>query len=240
MNGLRGEQYVLGVRDVTVIRSTAGRVLYEADVPTLREAVEKANLSGATLSGATLSGANLRGADLRGVDLSGADLRGVDLSGADLRGANLSGANLRGAYLSDADLRYADISGVDISGANLRGANLRRADLSGVDLRGAKLLKAPVVPQLHTRMLAAISAPGAGLNMGAWHSCETTHCRAGWAVVLAGEAGRALENDVGPAMAGALITLASCPWMDRVPDFYESNEDALASIKDAAAKEGER
>ena len=180
MNGLRGEQYVLGVRDVTVIRSTAGRVLYEADVPTLREAVEKANLSGATLSGATLSG------------------------------------------------------------ANLRGANLRRADLSGVDLRGAKLLKAPVVPQLHTRMLAAISAPGAGLNMGAWHSCETTHCRAGWAVVLAGEAGRALENDVGPAMAGALITLASCPWMDRVPDFYESNEDALASIKDAAAKEGER
>ena len=57
----------------------------------------------------------------------------------------------------------------------------------------------PIVPELHARIFAAVSQPGVydasgnqvipqALGMDAWHTCEYTHCRAGWVVVLAGEA----------------------------------------------------
>ncbi len=98
----------------------------------------------------------------------------------------------------------------------------------------------PAVLNLHQEMLKAIEAsvnPEGGLNMGNWHTCETTHCRAGWAITLAGAAGKALEFGIGPAAAGALITLASCPWMEKVPNFYGSNEVALADIKACAERE---
>jgi hypothetical protein len=181
-----------------------------------------ADLRGADLSGANLSGANLRGADLSGANLSGADLSGAnlswaDLSGADLSGANLSGANLRGANLSGANLRGADLSGADLSGANLSGADLRWANLSGANLSGADLSGAnlswanlrgaeglPEDEALLRRVCEAALAPGA-LDMQTWHTCETTHCLAGWAITLSGHAGRALETAVGPATAGALL-----------------------------------
>jgi hypothetical protein len=38
-------------------------------------------------------------------------------------------------------------------------------------------------------------------------------------------------------MAGALITQASCPWLERVPNFYASNEGALADIQECAERE---
>jgi len=88
-----------------------GKILFEAEVGSLKLAVELvvksradlfgADLSSAYLSGAYLSGAYLSGADLYRADLSGANLSGADLSRADLSGANLSGANLSGAKLQD-------------------------------------------------------------------------------------------------------------------------------------------
>ena len=155
--------------------------------------------------------ADLRGAILRGADLTGANLRGADLRGADLFGANLCSANLFGA---------------DLSGANLRGA-----DLSGVDLRGADKapLEIPIVNDLDAAIHAKVCGvdPPGTLNMSQWHTCETTHCRAGWAIHLAGEAGRRLEDAVGACAAGALIYHAST---GRVPDFYAPDADALADI----------
>lgn len=130
--------------------------------------------------------------------------------------AYLRGAYLTGAYLTDADL----------TDAYLRGAYLRGAE------------KYYTVPQLHTKILAAIEAGGT-LEMRSWHACETTHCRAGWAIHLAGPAGKFLEACMGSAAAGALITLASCPWMEKVPNFYASNEEALADIRACALKEAE-
>ena len=76
--------------------------------------------------------------------------------------------------------------------------------------------------------------------MSDWHSCETTHCRAGWAIHLAGAAGRTLEYCYGPATAGAIISVLSCPELEgKVPDFYASNDEALADIKRLAAMEPE-
>ena len=152
-----------------------------------------------------------------------ADLRGADLSGADLSYANLSYANL-----SDANLR-----GADLSGADLRGANLSFEDLSYANLSYANLDGVPVVENLDSKILKAIEA-GGELNMGEWHSCATTNCRAGWAITLAGEDGKKLENRIGPSAAGALIYAKAT---GRVPSFFCSNEEALADIKECAAKE---
>jgi uncharacterized protein YjbI with pentapeptide repeats len=170
----------------------------------------------------------LRDADLRDADLSYADLRGTDLRGANLRGADLSYADLRGANLRGADLSYADLRGADLSGAYLRGAYLSGADLSYADLRDI-----PVIPNIDAAILAAIEA-GGKLDMDNLHTCETTHCRAGWAIALAGEAGKALERKVGPNAAGALIYTASRPGM-RVPEFMASDEDAMADLRACAA-----
>ena len=169
---------------------------------------------------------------LHGANLSGADLSGADLSGAVLSGAVLHGANLRGADLSGAVLSSADLSGADLSGAVLSSADLSGADLSGADLSGA-----PKIENIHQAIYAAASAPDA-LDMGRWHTaCGTAHCRAGWAVVLAGEAGKALEAKIGTPAAATLIYLASDPELERFPSFYCGNEKALADMKARAEAE---
>ncbi len=148
------------------------------------------------------------GADLSGADLRGADLRGADLSDADLSGADLSGADLRGAVLSDADLRDAVLSDADWI---------------------------PKIENIHQAVYAAASAPDA-LDMGDWHRCETTHCRAGWVTHLAGEGGKVLEGCYGPASAAALIYMASDPTLEKIPDFYCDNKAALADMKRLAER----
>ena len=136
-------------------------------------------------------------------------------------------------------LRFAVLTGTDLTGADLTGANLTNADLmnavlTGAVLRDAKFLNnTPVVPSIDAAILTAIGADASGLNMDSWH-CGTTHCRAGWAVILAGDAGVALERQIGTAAAGALIYAASRP--DKpVPDFYASTADALEDLRECAA-----
>ena len=175
-------------------------------------------------------------ARLIGADLSGAI--GVDLCsesaaqslkrGLAVKWAHNSGADLRGADLTRADLRGADLSRVDLSGAHLRGAHLRGAHLSGADLRGV-----PVIQNIDAAILAALES-GGKLNMREWHTCETTHCRAGWAIALTGEDGKKLERRHGPSGAGALIYAASRPGKT-VPDFYCNDEAAMADIRACAA-----
>jgi hypothetical protein len=67
-----------------------------------------------------------------------------------------------------------------------------------------------------------------------WHTCGTTHCRAGWVVHLAGEAGYALERFHNTALAAQLIYRES--GYDISPcRFYDNNEDALADMARLAA-----
>jgi uncharacterized protein YjbI with pentapeptide repeats len=211
-----------------------------------------ADLRGAYMGGADLRDAYLRDADLNGVDLRDADLRGAYLrdaymGGVDLRDADLSDADLRDAYLGGADLRGAYMGGVDLRDADLRdaylgGADLRDAYMGGVDLRDADLRDAYLggayifkIKNIDAAILAAIEAPGNELRMSSWHTCGTTHCRAGWAIHLAGDAGYKLEKVVGSAAAGALIYAASRP--DKpVPDFLASDADALADLRACAAE----
>ena len=155
---------------------------------------------------------------------------GADLTGADLRGAVLTRAGLTGADLTRADLTDADLTGADLTGAVLTDAVLRGADLTRADLTGADI---PVIPHIDAAIVAAIDG-GGHLEMKDWHTCNTTHCRAGWAITLAGEAGAALEKKIGSSAAGALIYAASRPGA-RVPNFYASNDAAMADLRAGAA-----
>jgi hypothetical protein len=94
----------------------------------------------------------------------------------------------------------------------------------------------PVIPNLHRTVLAAVEKPCA-LDMGAWHACETTHCRAGWIVTLAGEKGKKLEAASSTLFAAMQIAKASSPIRVSPVRFFETNEVALADIRRCAEEE---
>ena len=94
-------------------------------------------------------------------------------------------------------------------------------------------LPVPSVTDLDRRVYEAASQPGA-LEMDNWHSCEQTHCRAGWIVSLAGEQGRALEKRFNTELAAMLIYHKSTGRKISPVRFYDSNEDALADMRRCA------
>jgi uncharacterized protein YjbI with pentapeptide repeats len=214
-----------------------GEVIFEGRHRTLAHAVRTAVVAGINLAYADLSRANLNRADLTDAILYGANLTGTTLIRAILDGANLTRVNLTDANLTRANLTDANLVGANLDGADLTGATLTRADLTCVILTGAILPPAPAVPHIDAAILAAIGTDAAGLDMRTWHGeCCTTHCRAGWAVTLAGEEGRALERSVGISAAAALIYAASSPGGCVVPNWYASGGAALADMRKRAAK----
>jgi uncharacterized protein YjbI with pentapeptide repeats len=159
-------------------------------------------------------------------------------------GAYLVGANLEGAYLARANLVDANLVDANLVGADLEGAirttdpaqpyerKVRSDGERASDYRAA-YPDVPVVDNLDARILSIIEAGAGTLDMGGWHSCETTHCRAGWAIHLAGDRGYALEKQHGPQRAGAMIYRAST---GHVPHFFATTERALEDIRRRAAE----
>ena len=223
-----------------------------------------ADLAGADLTGANLADADLTGADLAGADLTGANLADANLADANLADADLTGANLTGANLADADLTGARnkpkslASHVDPSEPYVRRPHADSTDAAAwlAGRRERQLKRAadyrlahpnvPVVECIDARILEQIQKPGCILDMSQWHggesytdgsACGTSHCRAGWAVMIAGPAGLALERELGSALeAGRAIYLAST---GRVPHFFASDERALEDLKEQARSEVE-
>ena len=68
------------------------------------------------------------------------------------------------------------------------------------------------------------------------HFCETTQCRAGWVVTLAGEAGKALQAKFNWELAAMLIYRESGSPINP-SRFYDGNEAALADMKKLAEEE---
>ena len=94
-----------------------------------------------------------------------------------------------------------------------------------------------MIAKIHESVFAAASQPGA-LKMSDWHTCETTHCRAGWVVTLAGEKGKALEKATSTLFAAMQIYHASCPEIPVSPvRFFESNEIAMKDLERCANEE---
>lgn len=210
-----------------------------------RDAGECANLEGAqladvnlefqNLSHAKLSRANLvRGrmestrfkrAELVEADLSYSDLSYADLRWADLRRANLRFARLTGAMLVEANLQDAD----------LRGAEMSNCELSGARLGGSMLLEVEAKPDLVSRIYRVVKDQPERLDMTTWHTCDTTHCLAGWAVSLHPQ-GESLVSKLTIDPAAAIIFNACC---GEVPNFYSSKRAAMQWLERVAARSGE-
>jgi hypothetical protein len=87
----------------------------------------------------------------------------------------------------------------------------------------------PRIENIHQKVWEAVSRPMA-LDMGNWHTCETTHCRAGWVVHLAGEAGYALERFHNTELAATLIYYES-GYHINPGRFYDGNSAAIEDMK---------
>ena len=137
--------------------------------------------------------------------------------------------------------------GLSVRWAYETGADLRDADLRGAYL-GEILETVPLIPNIDAAILAAIEKNKAakvnGFDMSSWHGkpcdetnwCQTTHCRAGYAICLAGKEGFELERKYGSANAGMFLYLKSTP-NEPIPDWGATNERAMADMKARAAKQ---
>jgi hypothetical protein len=97
----------------------------------------------------------------------------------------------------------------------------------------------PVIENIHQKVYEAASQPKA-LDMSDWHTCETTHCRAGWVEILAGEAGRELAKKTSTLFASMQIYHKSSPDIKVPPTrFFESNEKAMEDMKRCAELEAQ-
>lgn len=117
--------------------------------------------------------------------------------------------------------------------ANLQGADLQRADLRGANLQGANGIA--IASDASKRLQAVANAilnNNDALDMGQWHTCETTHCLAGWAIHQAGELGRLLEASVGGHMAGLQLL-----GPEAAMHFYDTNEDAIKWLHEVINRE---
>jgi hypothetical protein len=130
---------------------------------------------------------------------------------------------------------------------------LKAADANEGNLNGSERnligVQIPIVPNLDRSILSILEEERGALNMSSWHGtsrqnmtraygwrtdnyrCGTTHCRAGWAIALAGSAGFALEDKFGSWTAGCLIYWKSA---GHIPDFFESEKKAIEDIRQRA------
>ena len=90
-------------------------------------------------------------------------------------------------------------------------------------------LKIPSIPDIHRAIYRAASAENA-LDMSAFHKCETTHCRAGWAIHLSGDAGYELERKTSSVFAAMQIYKAS-GYRISPTKFFVSNDEAMKDMK---------
>ena len=98
-------------------------------------------------------------------------------------------------------------------------------------------LEVPIIENIHQRVLEAVEQPGA-LNMGDWHTCDTTHCRAGLVVQLAGESGKRLEDETSTLFAAMQIYHTSSPNIVVHPTrFFENDDVAMTDIRRCAEEE---
>ena len=97
--------------------------------------------------------------------------------------------------------------------------------------------KVPIIGNIHSKIFQVVSQPNA-LNMADWHTCDTTHCRAGWVVQLAGEEGKLLEKKTSAVFAAIQIYHKSNPDIPVSPtQFYKSNIEAMEDMRRCAEAE---
>ena len=115
----------------------------------------------------------------------------------------------------------------------------RCSDLVNVHSGIKPSAEVPRIEGIHQKVYAAVTGAPNALEMSTWHACGSTHCRGGWVVTLAGDAGKALEMFHGTLLAAQLIYRESGSPINPAR-FFDSNEDALADMKRLAEEEAAR
>lgn len=104
-------------------------------------------------------------------------------------------------------------------------------------MKDAGIAVLAVIENIHQKILAAINDNGNKLEMSTWHTCETTHCRGGWAIVLGGEDGKKLESETSTLFAAMQILKSSSTIPVPLHKFFENNEKAMEDIIRCAEEE---
>jgi hypothetical protein len=93
-------------------------------------------------------------------------------------------------------------------------------------LNGQTLATGSVARERLRAVAAAALATPQSLEMTRWHSCDTTHCIAGWAITLASADERAvLKGTDVPSTATILLGIAAAPL------FYLTNDEARERLQ---------
>ena len=127
-----------------------------------------------------------------------------------------------------ANLTGANLTGANLTGANLTGANLTRANLTGASM--PSILSFASNPALLQEIAEKVLCAPSALNMDRWHTCDTTHCLAGWAVALHPD-GKRLEENSSTYLAGRLLL-----GDEAAKVFFASNEEAIKWLKEKTGK----
>jgi hypothetical protein len=122
----------------------------------------------------------------------------------------------------------------DCSGCSGCSGCSRCSDNAGTDFVNPPAV--PVISDIHRTVFEAASNP-ASLDMSTWHTCENTHCWAGWVVTLAGDEGRKLEAFFNTSLAAMKILDASSPLRVSPVWFFGTNTKALGHMKKLAEQE---
>jgi len=100
--------------------------------------------------------------------------------------------------------------------------------------QGSKdILAIPKVEKLNQKVSIATDGDNS-LEMGNWHTCDTTHCWAGWIVHLAGSEGYKLAETTSNEFAAMMIFKESNGKPISPVNFYLGNEEAKAKIDELA------
>jgi len=83
---------------------------------------------------------------------------------------------------------------------------------------------------LHQKVLEEVSKEGQELNMNNWHTCSTTHCRAGWIVHIAGQEGYDLERKTDSSFAAQLILRESTDIPIGLHKFFWDKKSSMSDI----------
>ena len=115
---------------------------------------------------------------------------------------------------------------------------LARCDSATID-RVQKIKAILPMDKPYTNLLAAIRDDTTLFDMGRWHQkhgCKTAHCEAGWLVHLHPQ-GYALEEALNSTEAAATVIVRVSRPNAPLPNFYATNEQAMAFIEARAEEE---
>ena len=90
-----------------IIKNVGGKIIYECEAETFKEAIEEAVKKGVSLEYADLLKTNFTNANL-----TGSNFRSAFLYGAIFKNANLTNANFRSAFVDDANFENAILENI--------------------------------------------------------------------------------------------------------------------------------